>query len=75
MNKLENISLDLIELEENSEIETHRSEEDHILINKAIWKLRKYNKGAIRIGRYLEDLEMWLKKETVNKSDIIRLLK
>ena len=42
---------------------------------KVIWKLRKYNEGSIRIGHYLEDLELWLKKEKVTKADVMRLLK
>ena len=42
---------------------------------KVIWKLRKYNEGSIRMGSCLEDLELWLKKETVTKVDVIRLLK
>jgi hypothetical protein len=42
---------------------------------KAIWKLRKYDHGAIRLCVKLDDLELYLKKETVTKSDVIRLLR
>ncbi len=45
------------------------------ITKKAIWKLRKYHQGAIQMGEKLDDLELYLKKETVTKTDVIRLLK